>query len=276
MGWLIDEGVLERVRRLEISWNRYGIDPYGTSQKDVARMFTALGFLYKRYFRVTANGLHHVPPRGRAMVIGNHSGGWAVDALMVLSSLFYELPTPRLAHGMVEKFLAKLPFSAISTNRSGQFVGVPENALRLLRDERLLMVFPEGARGTAKLFPERNSLVKFGTGFMRLAMEARAPIVPVGFVGGGEAIPSVFNLYGIGKLVGVPYIPVTPYLLALPLPVSLHLEYGEPLFFEGTGNEPDEVVAAYVDKVKERIAGLIERGRPARRQGLSGLRSLLP
>ena len=45
---------------------------------------------------------------------------------------------------------------------------------------------------------------------------------------------------------------------------------------EGTGNEPDEVVAAYVDKVKERIAGLIERGRPARREGLTGLRRLLP
>ena len=276
MGWLIDEGVLERVRRLEIPWNRYGIDPYGTQQSDVARMFTVLGFLYRRYFRVTANGLDHVPARGRAMVIGNHSGGWAVDALMVLASMFFDKQPPRLAHGMVEKFLARLPFSSISSQRSGQFVGVPENALRLLADERLLMVFPEGARGTAKLFPERNSLVKFGTGFMRLAMEARTPIVPVGFVGGGEAIPSVFNLYGIGKLFGVPYIPVTPYLVAVPLPVALHLEYGEPMFFEGTGNEPDEVVSAYVDKVKERIAGLIERGRPARREGLTGLRRLLP
>jgi 1-acyl-sn-glycerol-3-phosphate acyltransferase len=276
MGWLVDDEVLEQVRRLQIPWNRHGIDPYGTRQKDVARMFTVLRILYRRYFRVTVSGAQHIPSRGRAMIIGNHSGGWAVDALMVLASTFEELDPPRLAHGMVEKFLAKLPFSAMSTLRSGQFVGVPENALRLLAEDRLLMIFPEGARGTAKLFPERNSLVKFGTGFMRLAIEAKAPIIPVGFVGGGEAIPSIFNLYGIGKLLGVPYIPVTPYLLALPLPVAMHLEYGEPMVFEGTGNEPDELITAYVDKVKERIAGLIERGRAVRKNGVQGLRRLLP
>jgi 1-acyl-sn-glycerol-3-phosphate acyltransferase len=108
-------------------------------------------------------------------------------------------------------------------NRTGNLTGLPEHAERLLEDDRLLMVFPEGARGTAKLYRERHSLVDFGTGFVRLAMKTKTPIVPFGFIGGGEAIPTIVNSYALGKLFGAPYVPITPYLFALPLPVSLEV-----------------------------------------------------
>ena len=104
------------------------------------------------------------------------------------------------------------------------------------------MVFPEGARGTAKLYKERYSLVHFGTGFVRLAMKMKTPIVPFAFLGGGEAIPTISNAVSIGKLLGVPYIPVTPWLFAVPIPAKLEVYYSEPMFFEGTGSEEDEVV----------------------------------
>jgi 1-acyl-sn-glycerol-3-phosphate acyltransferase len=266
MSWLVDPEVRARVERLDLEWNRYGFDPYGTSQADLARFFTALQILYRRYFRVTVGRIDAVPPRGRAMLVGNHSGGWAVDALIVLASVFFDLEPPRLAHGMAEKFLSRLPFASSISCRLGQLTGLPENALRLLEDERLLMVFPEGARGTAKLFPERNSLVRFGSGFMRLAIETRSPIVPFGFAGGGEAIPTVLNLYRLGRLIGVPYIPVTPYLFPLPRPgVRLHVEYGDPMTFAGTGREDDETIERFVEEVKERIALLVERAVAARR-----------
>jgi 1-acyl-sn-glycerol-3-phosphate acyltransferase len=260
MALLVSDDVLARVKRLELPWSRHGIDPYGASQEELARMFTVLGFLYRRYFRVAVVGVEHVPGKGRAMLIGNHSGGWALDALMVLASVFYELEPPRLAQGMVEKFLVKMPFSARSTLSTGQLTGLPEHAERLLRDDRMLMVFPEGARGTAKLYHERNTLVRFGTGFMRLAMQTGTPIIPFGFVGGGDAVPTVLNLYKIGKLMGVPYIPVTPYLLPIPKPVALRVEYGEPMVFEGSGSEDDEVIFEHVEKVMDRISILIERG----------------
>jgi 1-acyl-sn-glycerol-3-phosphate acyltransferase len=127
------------------------------------------------------------------------------------------------------------------------------------------MVFPEGARGTAKLYRERDSLVEFGTGFMRLALKTRTPIVPFAFLGGGEAVPTITNAVGLGRMLGVPYIPVTPYVLALPLPVRLQVYYGEPMHFEGTGNEEDHTIARYVDQVKERIADMIAKGRKRRK-----------
>lgn len=267
MSLLVSKAVAERVRRLELPWSRHGVDPYGATQEEVGRMFTMLSLLYKHYFRVTVKGLEHVPARGRAMLIGNHSGGWAVDALMVLASVFFDKEPPRLAQGMAEKFLIRIPFMSRMTQAAGQLTGLPEHAARLLADDRLLMVFPEGARGTAKLYHERNTLVKFGTGFLRLAMETRTPIIPFGFVGGGDAVPTVMNLYGVGKLFGVPYVPVTPYLLPIPKPVRLRLEYGEPMTFAGSGSEDDEVIAGHVEKVMDRISVLIARGVEAQGNG---------
>jgi 1-acyl-sn-glycerol-3-phosphate acyltransferase len=252
--------VRERIDRLELPFSRFGVDNYGVSKKHLQFWFTFLGVLYKEYFRVKAYGAENIPRRGRAMLIGNHSGGIAIDGAMVVASCFFELEPPRLAQGMVEKFLNRLPLASLWMNRVGQLTGLPEHALHMLDDERLLMVFPEGARGTAKLYWERTSLVHFGTGFMRLALQTKTPIVPFGFIGGGDAFPTVFNAVELGKRLGAPYVPLTPYLLPLPLPVQLAVHYGEPMRFDGTGNEDDATIEHKVEEVKARIADLIEHG----------------
>ena len=264
MSLFIDDEVRERIERLEIPFNRYGVDPYGISKAHLARFYSALKLFYRSYFSVSVSGLEHVPRSGRAMLVGNHSGGVALDGAMVVASLFFDLEPPRLAQGMAEKFINRFPFASLWSNKLGHFTGLPETAIRLLEDDRCLLVFPEGARGTAKLYRERHSLVQFGSGFVRLALRAKAPIVPFAFVGGGEAIPTIANSYALGKLLGVPYVPLTPWGAAVPLPVALAIEYGEPMRFEGTGAEDDEVIAAHVDEVKSRIAALIERGRRRR------------
>ncbi len=257
----IDDEIRERIKRIEIPFNACGVDPYGISQEHLAVSYTILSFLYRRYFAVKVFGIEHVPPRGRTMLVGNHSGGVAVDGAMVVASMFFNMDPPRIAQGMAEKFINRVPFMSLWSSRCGHFTGLPETAVKLLNDERLLMVFPEGARGTAKLYKERHSLVHFGTGFMRLALQTKTPIVPFAFIGGGEAIPTIMNSEALGKLIGAPYVPITPYFVALPLPVRVEIHYSEPMIFHGTGSEDDEVIVGYVDQVKARIAELIEVGR---------------
>jgi len=259
-----NDSVQERVDRLELPFNEFGVDPYGISKKYLAFTYKALEFLYRRYFRVKVHGIENVPPRGRAMLVGNHSGGVALDGVMTIASTFFDLEPPRLLQGMAEKFISRVPFANVLNARTGQFPGLPEHAKRMLEDDRLLLVYPEGARGTAKLYKERYSLVDFGTGFMRLALQTKTPIIPFGFLGGGAAIPTIYNAYTLGRLMGMPYIPVTPYLLPLPLPAQLEIHYGAPLTFQGNGNEEDEVIEGYVEQVKSTIAGLIENGRAQR------------
>lgn len=260
----VDSEVRERLERLEIPFNEYGLDPYGVSKSYLGPSLTALKFFFKHYFSVESHGIDNVPHRGRVMLVGNHSGGFAIDGAMVYASQFFEMDPPRLAQGMAEKFLSKIPFASQMTNRCGHLTGLPEHAERLLGDDRMLMVFPEGARGTAKLFKERYSLVHFGTGFMRLAMKMKTPIVPFAFLGGGEAVPTISNAVSLGKLLGVPYIPVTPWLVALPIPAKLEVYYSAPMVFEGEGSEEDELVNAHVEQVKDRIAQLIDVGRRRR------------
>ena len=234
------DSIEERVNRLELPFSAAGVDPYGVSKQYVAFCFRVMEAIYRRYLGVTVFGVSNIPKRGRAMLVGNHSGGVALDAAMVLStSCFLEMEPPRLAQGMAEKFINRMPFASILASRTGQFTGLPEHAARLLEDDRLLVVFPEGARGTAKLYKERYSLVDFGTGFMRLALKTRTPIIPFAVLGGGEGtIPTIMNAYGLGEAVrGCRICRSRRGCCRCRDRFTCEIHYGEPLIFEGTGGE---------------------------------------
>jgi hypothetical protein len=96
-------------------------------------------------------------------------------------------------------------------------------------------------------------------------MKMKTPIVPFAFLGGGEAVPTISNAYALGKILGVPYVPVTPWLVPFPIPAKLEVHYSEPMTFEGSGTEEDDVIAANVERVRARIADLIEQGTKKRR-----------
>ena len=261
---LRDPRVVARIDRLDLPFNAEGVDPYGVSREHLELFYSAMALVYDHYLRVTTFDVANVPSVGPAILVGNHSGGIAFDAAMALTSLLLEPDVPRHAHGMVEYFLSSWPFASTWLARTGQFRGTPEHAERLLRDGRLLMVFPEGARGTGKLFSQRYQLERFGTGFMRLALQTGAPVIPFAFVGGEEAFPTMLHLRGLARLVRAPYVPVPPQLVPVPLPIACQLYYGEPMYFEGDGRETDEVIAGHVSRVRNVIRRLIERGRAAR------------
>lgn len=265
----IDPHAAARVDALNLSFNKFGIDPYGIARSDLIRFVSAFAWIYRHYFKVDVYGLENVPPRGRAILVGNHSGGVAIDGAMVMGSMLLDAEPPRLPHAMIDKFIHRFPGASQLMSRTGQFTGNPDQAIRLLRDDRLLLVFPEGARGTAKLAKDADTLVGFGTGFVRLALETKSPIIPFGFVGGGEALPTVANLKTLGRLLGVPYIPVTKWGLLVPKPTRFQLLYGKPMVFEGSGHERDEVCGAMVDEVKMKISDLIRQGRQLREKNIT-------
>jgi 1-acyl-sn-glycerol-3-phosphate acyltransferase len=155
--------------------------------------------------------------------------------------------------------------------RTGSVVGTRRNCIQLLDKEEAVIAFPEGIRGMNKLIWERYQLQEFGQGFMRLALETNTPIVPVAVVGSEEQAPSIANLQGLGRLLGMPAFPVTltfPWLGPLgmlPLPVKYHIHFGEPMTFEGNPNDEDEVIGEQVERVKARIAAMLADGLAARR-----------
>ncbi|PID39364.1 MAG: glycerol acyltransferase [Proteobacteria bacterium] len=239
-------------------------DPWGLSPKQ-AKVYFSLAHRIYRYFRPQIHGIEKLP-EGRCLLVPNHSGQLPFDGLVIAVACLLEAKPPRLVRAMAERWFPTLPFVNVAFSRAGVTVGDPINGRNLLEADNALLVFPEGARGSAKTWQHRYQLVSFGRGFMRLALQAESPIVPVAVVGAEESIISLHNAEGLANLLGTPYFPV-PALLPLlgplaflPLPTRFHVYFGEPLTFDGPFDDEDEAIEAKVAVVMERVQGLIDRG----------------
>ncbi|CAN5383296.1 hypothetical protein BH11MYX1_BH11MYX1_06740 [soil metagenome] len=261
------DDIASRTQALVVRDNEFGFDPFGMSRAQVGNAMTVARFLYRHYFRAEAFGIENLPSAGRVVLVANHSGQLPFDALMIGSACFFEPAQPRLARAMVEFFVPTVPFASYLFARWGQITGTPENCRRLLAADEAVLVFPEGARGITKPFSKRYQLAEFGTGFMRLALEARAPIVPIAVIGAEEQAPAV-NLKPLAKLLGLPALPLVPYppfVAPVPLPVKYRLHFGEPMIFSGDPDDDDDVLADKVKTVRHRIQGMIHQGLAGRK-----------
>ena len=266
----LERELADRLQKAPLRLNEFGFDPYGLNPAWWSRVLMPVVLLYRYYFRVETFGVERVPP-GRVLVVANHAGQLPFDGAMLGAALLLEADPPRIARPMGEYWIPNLPWVSIAAARTGTLVGTPSNCVHMLENGECVMVFPEGVRGMNKLYSQRYKLQRFGTGFMRLALETGAPIVPVGIVGSEEQQPGLANLGGLGRLLGMPAFPITatfPWLGPLgllPLPVKYRIYFGEPLSFQGDASEDDEVVEEKVDRVKAEISALLERGQRERK-----------
>jgi 1-acyl-sn-glycerol-3-phosphate acyltransferase len=249
--------------------NEYGYDAYGMSPLWMRRVLMPFALLYRYYFRVEVSDIDRLP-EGRALVIANHAGQLPFDAAMLGLALLMEAQPPRIARSMGEYWIPQLPWVSILAARIGALVGTPQNCIHMLENGECVLAFPEGVRGMNKLFSQRYQLQRFGTGFMRLALETATPIVPVAIVGSEEQQPSFVNLEGLARVFGAPALPITatfPWLGPLgllPLPVKYRIYFGEPQYFEGEASDEDAIIDAKVEEVKAKISGMLARGRRER------------
>jgi 1-acyl-sn-glycerol-3-phosphate acyltransferase len=131
---------------------------------------------------------------------------------MIAKAIKEEHPRPRPLHLTVEHFFRGYPGFSMLLPKIGAVAAHPANVHRLLFDEeQLVLVFPEGRKGTEKLYRDRYRLGRFGRGgFVEAAMRARAPIVPIAVVGAEEAMPAFAQLGLLKRLTGLIYVPITP------------------------------------------------------------------
>jgi 1-acyl-sn-glycerol-3-phosphate acyltransferase len=258
-------GTRARLEKLTPPRNEYGVDPYGLDMEFATGAIAPFLWMYRRYFRVQIHGQDRVPADGRVLVVANHSGQLPFDAAMIAVGLLIEKDPPRVVRTLVEKWVPTLPFVSTFMARCGQIVGTPENCRRLLAADEALLVFPEGVRGLNKPFRERYRLRSFGVGFMRLALEFGAPIVPCGVVGAEEQAPALLDVKPLARLLGFPAFPITPTLLPLPLPARYSIRFGEPLRFQGSPDDDDAELERKVAQVEDAVRSLLERGLAERR-----------
>jgi 1-acyl-sn-glycerol-3-phosphate acyltransferase len=253
----------DRIARVPLNLTPSGTDAFGLDPQWTKYALAAAAGLHRHYFRTDVFGAENVP-EGRVLLIANHSGQVPIDGALIGAAMFMDVEPPRFIRAMVEKWTQTLPFVSLLFSRVGQVVGVPENALRLLEQDEVLLVFPEGTRGISKPFSDRYKLCDFGLGFMRLAMQTRTPICPIAVIGGEEQYVSLGNFTPLAKALGMPSLPILPQLLlpggALPLPTKYRIHFGEPMRFEGDPDDDDAVIEEKVWVVKSTIQSMLNRG----------------
>ncbi len=220
--------------------------------------------LYDTWFRVETRGLDNVPDTGAALVVANHSGTVPLDALMTAMALLDHHPAHRHLRMLAADLVFSLPVVAPLARKGGNTLACNADAERLLTSGELVGVWPEGFKGIGKPFRERYKLQRFGRGgFVSAALRTGAPIVPCSIVGAEETYPMLGNARTLARLLGLPYLPVTPTfpllgpLGAVPLPSKWIIEFGEPIETASLGGadaaEDPMLVFNLTDQVRETI-----------------------
>lgn len=240
----------------------YAVDEYGFDAEVTERfLLAALRPIAQKWFRVEVRGAENIPTEGGALVVSNHSGTIPVDGLMTMVSVHDH--TGRHLRPLGADLVFRMPVVSEIARKSGATLACNEDAERMLRGGELVGVWPEGFKGIGKPYSERYRLQRFGRGgFVSAAMRTGVPIVPCSVVGAEEIYPLVGNMPALARLLGVPYIPVTPFfpwlgpLGMIPLPSKWLIEFGEPIrtdsYDEGAADDP-MLVFNVTDQVRETI-----------------------
>lgn len=240
----------------------YVVDEYGFDAELTERFFmAALRPIARKWFRIEVRGLENIPADGGALVVSNHSGTVPVDGLMTMVTTHDH--TGRFLRPLGADLVFTLPVIGGLARRGGATLACSEDAERMLRQGELVGVWPEGFKGIGKPYSERYKLQRFGRGgFVSSAIRTGVPIIPLSVVGAEEIYPLVGNVPSLARLLGIPYIPITPFFPLLgplglvPLPSKWLIEFGEPIRTdEYDANAADDPMLVFdvTDQVRETI-----------------------
>jgi 1-acyl-sn-glycerol-3-phosphate acyltransferase len=246
------------------------VDDWGRSERVFDLMEPLLDFYYRYWFRVEVEGIENVPSDGGALLVSNHSGALPPDAPMIMQALRHETAARRPLYMLGEDWFKGYPGVGMLTNKLGLVAAHPANAQRLLRDEgRLVLVFPEGQKGTRKLYWQRYRLRRFGRGgFVKTALRAGVPIVPIAVIGAEEAMPIFAHVPLLQRLTGLIYFPINHafplFGLAaglMYLPAKFKIRFLPPVTLDGYGPddaEDMELVQSLGEAIRAQIQGQVD------------------
>lgn len=233
-------------------------DPLDERDADfIAATLASYRALARAYFRPHVRGLEQIPATGPVLLVGNHSGGSLIADTFVFGYEFAEFfGTRRRFHQLAHDMLFRIPGLA-GLRKYGMIPAAPENARRALAAGAAVLVYPGGDWETYRPSWQSDE-VDFGRrkGFIDIALEAGAPIVPVVAIGGQETAlfltrgERASKLLGLDKMLRLKVLPVQiapPWgitvldlPLRIPLPAQITIQVLPPIHLEAEfGADPD-------------------------------------
>lgn len=255
-------------------------DPDLGSQRDPAFIrahLDKLAFVFDHYHRANIEGLEHIP-KGRALIVGNHSGGaMSPDMFALMLAWWRRFGAEAPAFGLAHDFPFLIPGFGALMRKVGAVRASPVNAMELLRRDAKVLVYPGGDIDAFRPWSRRNEIV-FGdrSGFVKIALRTGAPIVPVVSVGSHHALRILTDgrtfarKIGLARFARIDVFPVALCLpwgvsfgpgLYLPIPVRLRMRVLPPMHWPSLGPEDAEdaaVVRRCRDEVLERMQATLD------------------
>ncbi len=156
----------------------------------IARLLTKI--LFKLFFKIEVINADKVPKEGPALLCANH------NTLLDMFFLGYRLN--RWIHWMAKEELFKNPISAYVLRKMGAFsvkrgmgdVGSIKNAYKLLKDNKLIGIFPHGTR----INPSNIETMRVKSGAVMIAVNAGVPIIPATVCGSYKLFSRMKVIYG--------------------------------------------------------------------------------
>jgi 1-acyl-sn-glycerol-3-phosphate acyltransferase len=243
----------------------------------VDRLMPLLRLAVKLYFRSEVRGLEHIPGGG-ALLVSNHSGGLVPMDVPVVAVAFHdhfggERPFYVLAHDGLLMLGGKYVLG-----RAGFLPASRENAIAALQSGAATIVFPGGDYDVFRPTRDANK-IEFGgrKGYVRTALDAGVPIVPVVSIGGqeeylflsrGEWLARLLRLDRLLRLkispiiVGFPFGITSGWIPNLPMPAKILTQVLEPVHIEeefGSDPDVDQVDAAVRSRMQAALDELAQQ-----------------
>ncbi|BBX01388.1 glycerol acyltransferase [Mycolicibacterium moriokaense] len=203
-----------------------------------------VGPLIKRYFRAEVRDLDRMPAAGGALVVSNHSGGMFTPDVLVFAPEFYkrfgfDRPVYTLGHDAI--FVG--PVGDL-LRRAGVIEANRDNAAQALRDGALVLVFPGGDYDAYRpTFTENVVDFNGRKGYVRTAIDAGVPIVPMVSIGAQETQLFLARGDSLARRIGL------NRLRADILPISVGFPFGVSVFFPPNVPLPSKVVTRVLDPI---------------------------
>ena len=214
----------------------YDVDPLGLDPVVADMVWHLINFLYVDYFRVEVEGIEHVPSEGAGILVANHAGAaLPYDGVMLAAAVANEAEVPRRVRLIGTEIFNMLPFVSHLYRKSGSAYAARADAIWVLEQGHLLGVFPEGVAGFQKPQDQAYQTQRFGRGgFVDLAFQTGAKIVPVAIIGGEEVHPVLFTSKRLAQLVRMVFPEqrveeMAVWLNPIPLPIKWKLKFLPPI-----------------------------------------------
>ena len=186
-----------------------------------------------KYFRLEVEGLENIPPSGPVIIAPNHSGFAGFDAMILTHEIFKGIH--RLPRVLTHHLWFTTKATSIPANKMGYIEATTDNGLKELHRGHIIILFPEGENGNFKPTTKAYQLQEFKRGFVRMALQTQAQIVPTIVIGAEETNINLSHLK-LGKY--FPGLSLPLPMNIIPLPVKWKIKFLPPVSLD----EPSSVM----------------------------------